>query len=82
MLLAIDCLLLSIEQYRLSKRLRDLTNNVVYLTFKDLSTEANRNMIIQITDKEMEKLLEFIDKGGKTIRLQSQTENIKVEIKR
>ena len=38
-------------------------------------------MIIQITDKEMEKLLEFIDKGGKTIRLQSQTENIKVEIK-
>ena len=34
-------------------------------------------MIIQITDKEME----FIDKGGKTIRLQSQTENIKVEIK-
>ena len=31
--------------------------------------------------KEMEKLLEFIDKGGKTIRLQSQTENIKVEIK-
>ena len=29
MLLAIDCLLLSIEQYRLSKRLRD------YLTFKD-----------------------------------------------
>ena len=39
-------------------------------------------MIIQITDKEMEKLLDFIDKGGKTIRLQSQTENIKVEIKR
>ena len=38
-------------------------------------------MIIQITDKEMEKLLEFIDKCGKTIRLQSQTENIKVEIK-
>ena len=38
-------------------------------------------MIIQITDKEMKKLLEFIDKGGKTIRLQSQTENIKVEIK-
>lgn len=37
--LAIDCLLLSIEQYRLSKRLRDLTNNVVYLTFKDLSRE-------------------------------------------
>ena len=31
MLLAIDCLLLSIEQYRLSKRLRDLTNNL----FKD-----------------------------------------------
>ena len=30
-LLAIDCLLLSIEQYRLSKRLRDLTNNL----FKD-----------------------------------------------
>ena len=39
-LLAIDCLLLSIEQSRLSKRLRDLTNNVVYLTFKDLSREA------------------------------------------
>ena len=38
-LLAIDCLLLSIEQSRLSKRLRDLTNNVVYLTFKDLSRE-------------------------------------------
>ena len=35
MLLAINCLLLSIEQYRLNKRLRDLTNNVVYLTFKD-----------------------------------------------
>ena len=31
MLLAIDCLLLSIEQYRLSKRLRDLINNL----FKD-----------------------------------------------
>ena len=30
-LLAIDCLLLSIEQYRLSKRLR---NNVVYLKMK------------------------------------------------
>ena len=41
MLLAITCLLLSIEQYRLSKRLRDLTNNVVYLTFKDLSREEN-----------------------------------------
>ena len=38
-------------------------------------------MIIQITDKEMENLLEFIDTGGKTIRHQSQTENIKVEIK-
>ena len=36
MLLAIDCLLLSIEQYKLSKRLRDLTNNVFYLTFKDM----------------------------------------------
>ena len=32
MLLAIDCLLLSIEQYRLSKRLR---NNVFYLSSKD-----------------------------------------------
>ena len=31
MLLAINCLLLSIEQYILSKRLRDLTNNL----FKD-----------------------------------------------
>lgn len=39
MLLAIDCLLLSIVQYILSKRLRDLTNNVVYLTFKDLNKE-------------------------------------------
>ena len=39
MLLAINCLLLSIEQSRLSKRVRDLTNNVVYLTFKDLSRE-------------------------------------------
>ena len=39
MLLAINCLLLSIEKYILSKRLRDLTNNVVYLTFKDLSRE-------------------------------------------
>ena len=39
MLLAINCLLLSIEQSRLSKRLRDLTNNVVYLTHKDLSRE-------------------------------------------
>ena len=37
--LAIDCLLLSIEQYRLSKRLRDLTNNVVYLTFKDMARD-------------------------------------------
>ena len=37
--LAIDCLLLSIEQYRLSKRLRDLRNNVIYLTFKDLSRD-------------------------------------------
>ena len=34
-LLAIDCLLLSIEQYRLSKRLRD----VVYLTFKDMTRD-------------------------------------------
>ena len=40
MLLAINCLLLSIEQYILSKRLRDLTNNVVYLTFKDLNKEV------------------------------------------
>ena len=42
-LLAIDCLLLSIEQSRLSKRLRDLTNNVVYLTFKDLSREEKEH---------------------------------------
>ena len=40
MLLTINCLLLSIEQYKLSKRFRDLTNNVVYLTFKDLSREV------------------------------------------
>lgn len=39
MLLAINCLLLSIGQYILSKKLRNLTNNVVYLTFKDLSRE-------------------------------------------
>ena len=37
--LAINCLLLSIEQYRLSKRLRDLTNNVVYLSFKDMTRD-------------------------------------------
>ena len=43
MLLAINCLLLSIEQYILSKRLRDLTNNVVYLTFKDLSREEKEH---------------------------------------
>lgn len=43
MLLAIDCLLLSIEQYILSKKLRDLTNNVVYLTFKDLNREEVKN---------------------------------------
>lgn len=45
MLLAINCLLLSIEQYILSKRLRDLTNNVVYLTFKDLNKEVKNNEI-------------------------------------
>ena len=45
MLLAIDCLLLSIEQYILSKRLRDLTNNVVYLTFKDLNKGVKNNEI-------------------------------------
>ena len=43
MLLTIDCLLLSIEQYRLTKRLRDLTNNVAYLTFKDLSREETEH---------------------------------------
>lgn len=43
MLLVINCLLLSIEQYRLSKRLRDLTNNVVYLTHKDLSREEKEH---------------------------------------
>ena len=43
MLLAIDCLLLSIEQYRLSKRLRNLTNNVVYLRFKDLNKEEKEH---------------------------------------
>lgn len=45
MLLVIDCLLLSIEQSRLSKRIRNLTNNVVYLTFKDLSKEVKNNDI-------------------------------------
>ena len=39
MLLAINCLLSSIEQYRLHKRIRDLTNNVVYLSFKDMSRD-------------------------------------------
>ena len=39
MLLAINCLLLSIEQYRLHKRIKALSDNVVYLTFKDLSRE-------------------------------------------
>ena len=43
MLLAINCLLLSIEQYLLNKRLRDLTNNVLYLIFKDLSREEVKN---------------------------------------
>ena len=43
MLLAINCLLLSIEQYRLTKRLRDLTNNVVYLTYKDLNKEEKEH---------------------------------------
>ena len=43
MLLVINCLLLSIEQYRLNKRLRDLTNNVVYLTYKDLSREEKEH---------------------------------------
>lgn len=43
--LAIDCLLLSIEQYRLTKRVRDLTNNVIYLTFKDLNKEVKNNEI-------------------------------------
>ena len=45
MLLAINCLLLSIEQYRLTKRVRDLTNNVIYLTFKDLNKEVKNNEI-------------------------------------
>ena len=40
MLLAINGLLLAIEQYILSKRLRDLTNKVLYLTFKDLSKKG------------------------------------------
>lgn len=44
MLLAINCLLLSIEQYILSKKLRDLTNNVLYLTFKD-EKEVKNNEI-------------------------------------
>ena len=43
MLLAINCLLLSIGQYILNKKLRDLTNNVLYLTFKDLSREKVKN---------------------------------------
>ena len=45
MLLTINCLLLSIEQYRLTKRVRDLTNNVIYLTFKDLNKEVKNNEI-------------------------------------
>ena len=43
MLLAINCLVLSIEQYILNKKLRDLTNNVLYLTFKDLSREEKEH---------------------------------------
>lgn len=39
MLLAITCLSLSIEQYILNKKLKDLTNDVLYLTFKDLSRD-------------------------------------------
>lgn len=45
MLLAINCLLLSIEQYILSKRLKDLTKNVVYLSFKDMMKEGEKNEI-------------------------------------
>lgn len=37
--LAINCLLLSIEQYRLHKRIRALSDNVVYLSFKDMSRD-------------------------------------------
>lgn len=37
--LAINCLLLSIEQHRLQKRIRALSDNVVYLSFKDMSRD-------------------------------------------
>ena len=38
-------------------------------------------MVIQIDEEVMEKLLYFIDNGGKNIRLQSKIANVKVEIK-
>jgi len=45
--LAINCLLLSIEQYRLHKRIRALSDNVVYLSFKDMARdeEVKKNEI-------------------------------------
>ena len=52
MLLAINCLLLSIEQSRLSKRVRDLTNNVVYLTLKDLKGKTIKEKIEKLEKSE------------------------------
>ena len=39
LLLAINVLLLTINYSRLSKRVRDLSNNVVYLSFKDMNRD-------------------------------------------
>lgn len=39
LLLSVNCLLLSIEQHRLHKRIRALSDNVVYLSFKDMSRD-------------------------------------------
>ena len=39
LLLSVNCLLLSIEQYQLHKRIRALSDNVVYLSFKDMSRD-------------------------------------------
>lgn len=39
LLLAINCLLLSIGQHRLHKRIKVLSDNVVYLSFKDMSRD-------------------------------------------
>lgn len=55
--LAINCLLLSIEQYRLSKRLRDLTNNFPHSKI----THARREL--QQENKILRENAEHNDKG-------------------